>query len=70
MKSIIPLLVIPVLAASVLVGCNRNSSNNPGDVQAPNSSMNDTNLSDMNTNMPATNSWHDLNTNSSASTNQ
>jgi hypothetical protein len=70
MKSIIPLLIIPVLAASVLVGCNQNSSNNPGDVQTTNSSLNDTNLSDMNTNMPATNSWHDLNTNMPASTNQ
>jgi hypothetical protein len=70
MKSIIPLLAIPVLAASVLVGCNQNSSNNPGDVQATNSSMSDTNLSDMNTNMPATNSLHDMNTNMPASTNQ
>ena len=70
MKSIISLLTISVLAASVLVGCNRNSSNNPGDVQTTTSSMTDTNLSDMNTNMPSTNSLRDLQTNLPASTNQ
>jgi hypothetical protein len=70
MKSIIPLLVIPVLAAGVLVGCNQNTPSSSTDTQTTNSSAIDasspaggaTNLpvvsnpSDMNTNLPAVNS--------------
>jgi hypothetical protein len=59
MKSIVPLLAIPVLAALALVGCNQNTPSNSG-------------MSDAGsiTNMPATNSLPDINTNTPASTNQ
>jgi hypothetical protein len=78
------LLVIPVLAACVLVGCNQKSPSNSTDTQTTNSSASDasspaggaTNLpvvsnpSDMNTNLPAVNSVPDINTNMPAGTNQ
>jgi hypothetical protein len=54
MKSIIPLLAIPVLAALALVGCNQNSPSNSTDAQSTNSSSSDTNsVPSLNTNMPA-----------------
>jgi hypothetical protein len=63
MKSIIPLLAIPVLAAFALVGCNQNTPTN--------SATSDTNsMIGVNTNMPATNSLPDMNTNVPTSTNQ
>jgi outer membrane PBP1 activator LpoA protein len=67
MKSIIPLLAIPVLAAFVLVGCNQNTPSNSTGSQSTNASMNDAGSL---TNMPATNSLPDMNTNMPASTNQ
>jgi hypothetical protein len=71
MKSIIPLLAIPVLAVLVLVGCNQSSPSNSTDAQSTNSSASDTNGTTGGiTNMPATNSLPDLDTNIPASTNQ
>jgi hypothetical protein len=71
MKSIIPLLAIPVLAAFALVGCNQNDPNNLTGTQSTNSSMSDTNgMSGGITNMPGTNNLPDMNTNMPASTNQ
>jgi predicted small secreted protein len=71
MKSIIPLLAIPVLAAFVLAGCNQNTPGNSTDLQSTNSNINDTKgMSGGITNMPATNSLPDMNTNIPASTNQ
>jgi hypothetical protein len=80
MKSINPLLAIPVLAVLALVGCNQNTPSSSTDTSSTNSSMGDasgttggtTNLSainsvpDINTNMPATNSLPDINTNTPA----
>jgi hypothetical protein len=65
MKSIIPLLAIPVLVTLALVGCDQNNSSNSANAQSTNSRM-----SDGTTNMPATNSLPDVNTNTPASTNQ
>jgi hypothetical protein len=65
MKSIIPLLAIPVLVTLALVGCDQNTSSNSANAQSTNSSM-----SDGTTNMPATNNLPDVNTNTPASTNQ
>ena len=71
MKSIIPLLAIPVLAAFVLVGCDQNTPSNSTGVSPTNSSMSDANsVSGGLTNMPATNGLPDMNTNMPASTNQ
>jgi uncharacterized protein YcfL len=71
MKSIIPLLAISVLAAFALVGCNQNTPGNSTDTQSTHSSMSDTNgINGGITNMPATNSLPNVNTNMSASTNQ
>jgi hypothetical protein len=71
MKSIIPLLAIPVLAAFVLVGCDQNTPSNATGVQPTNSTMSDANsISGGFTNMPATNSLPNINTNMPASTNQ
>jgi hypothetical protein len=71
MKTIIPLLAIPVLAAFALVGCNQNTPSNSTDTQSTNSSISGTNgMSGGITNMPATNSLHDMETNMPASTNQ
>jgi outer membrane PBP1 activator LpoA protein len=78
MKLIIPLLVIPVLAAFVLVGCNQNSPSSSTDTQSTNSSMSSvpsaadvsTNAADASINAPATNSLPDVKTNAPASTNQ
>jgi len=71
MKSIIPLLALPVLAAFALMGCNQNSPSNSTDTQSTNSSMSDTNgISGGITNTPATNSLPNMNTNMPASTNQ
>jgi hypothetical protein len=71
MKSIIPLLAIPVLAALALVGCNQNSPSNSTGTQSTNSSMSNANgITGETTNMPATNSLPDMNTNVPASTNQ
>jgi len=71
MKSIIPFLIIPVLAAFVLVGCNKNTPSNSTGTQFTNSNIIDTSgISGGITNMPATNSLPDMNTNIPASTNQ
>jgi uncharacterized protein YcfL len=67
MKSIIPLLAIPVLAAFALVGCNQNTPSNSSDSQSTNSSMS---TAGSTTNMPATNSLPNLDTNMPAGTNQ
>jgi outer membrane PBP1 activator LpoA protein len=54
MKSIIPRLAIPVLAALALVGCNKNSPSNSTETPSPNSSMNHANgMMGGTTNMPA-----------------
>jgi len=70
MRSIIPLLVIPVLAAFALVGCNQNTPNNSSDTQSTNSSAGDAGgaLSGI-INAPATNSLPIVDTNTSASVN-
>jgi hypothetical protein len=65
MKSIIPVLAIPVLAAFALVGCNQNTPSNSTGIQSTNSSM-----SGGITNAPTVNSVPDMNTNMPASTNQ
>ena len=71
MKSIIPLLVIPVLAAFALVGCNQNTPGSSTDTQSTNSSMSSAvSATDASTNAPATNSLPVVNTNAPASTNQ
>jgi hypothetical protein len=70
-KSIIPLLAIPILAAFALVGCNQNTPGDSTGSQATNSSMSGVNsIPGGFTNTPATNSLPDMNTNSPASTNQ
>ena len=69
MKSIIPLLTIPVLAAFTLVGCGQNSSNST-DTQSANSTMPASSMPGGFTNMPTTNSLPNMNTNMPASTNQ
>jgi hypothetical protein len=62
MKSIIPRLAIPVLAALALVGCNQNSPSNSTEAPSPNSSMNHVNgMMGGTTNMPATNSMPNMN---------
>lgn len=62
MKSIIPRLAIPVLAALALVGCNQNSPSNSTETPSPNSSMNHANgMVGGTTNMPATNSMQNMN---------
>jgi hypothetical protein len=64
MKSIIPLLAIPILAAFALVGCNQNSPSNSTDTQSTNSPMSDASGTiSGTTNMPGTNSLPDMNTN-------
>ena len=64
MKSIIPLLAIPILAAFALVGCNQNSPSNSTDTQSTNSRMSDVSGTiSGTTNMPGTNSLPDMNTN-------
>jgi hypothetical protein len=56
MKSIIPRLAIPVLAALALVGCNQNSPGNSTETASHNSKMNrDNGMMAETTNMPATN---------------
>jgi outer membrane PBP1 activator LpoA protein len=71
MKSIIPLLVIPVLAAFVLVGCNQKTPSSSTDTQSTNSSMSSpVSATDASTNAPATNSLPVMDTNAPASTNQ
>jgi uncharacterized protein YcfL len=71
MKSTITLLAITVLAAFALVGCNQNTPDNSTDAQSTNSSMSDTSGTTGGvTNMPATNSMPDTNTNMPAGTNQ
>jgi hypothetical protein len=65
MKSIIPLLAVPVLAAFVLVGCNQSTPGDSTNAQSTNSSM-----PGGFTNTPATNSLPSVNTNMPASTNQ
>jgi uncharacterized protein YcfL len=71
MKPTIKLLAITVLAAFALVGCSQNTPNNSTDTQSTNSSMTDASGTVGGiTNMPATNSVPDLNTNIPASTNQ
>jgi predicted small secreted protein len=70
MKSIIPLLVIPVLAAFVLVGCNQNTPVNSTDTQSTSSSVSDAGgASSGITNAPATNSLPIVDTNTPASIN-
>jgi hypothetical protein len=71
MKSIIPLLAIPVLSAFTLVGCNQNTPSNSTGTQSTNSSMSDGgSIPSGFTNTPATNSLPNMNTNMPASTNQ
>jgi hypothetical protein len=70
MKSIIPLLAIPVLAAFALVGCNQNTPGDSTNAQSTNSSMPATSIPGGFTNAPATNSSPNVNTNMPASTNQ
>jgi hypothetical protein len=71
MKSIIPLLTIPILAAFALVGCNQNTPSNPTGTQSTNSSASDAgSIPGGFTNTPATNSLSNMNTNMPASTNQ
>jgi hypothetical protein len=73
MKSIIPLLAIPVLAAFALVGCNQNTPGNSTGTQSTNSSTSDAgSIPGGFTNTPATNSLSNtnMNTNMPASTNQ
>jgi hypothetical protein len=71
MKSIIPFLAIPVLAAFALVGCNQNTPSNSTGNQSTNSNMSDANsVPGGFTNMPATNGLPNMNTNIPASTNQ
>jgi hypothetical protein len=70
MKSIIPLLAIPVLAAFALVGCNQNTPGNSTGTQSTNSSPSDAgSIPGGFTNTPATNSLSNMNTNMPASTN-
>lgn len=54
MKSNIPQLAIPVLAALVLVGCNQNNPSSSTEMQSPNSSMSHTNGTMETTSMSAT----------------
>ena len=69
MKSIIPRLAIPVLAALALVGCNQNSPSNSTDTPSRNSSMNHANgMMGGTTNRPATNSMPNMNMPPSAKT--
>ena len=70
MKSIIPLLAIPVLSAVMLVGCNQNTPTTSTGSPATNAGMADTNSVTVVTNVPGTNSLPDMNTNAPASTNQ
>ena len=71
MKSIIPLLVIPVLAAFALVGCNQNTPVSSTDTQSTNSSMSGAvTATDASTNASATNSLPTVDTNAPAGTNQ
>ena len=71
MKSIIPLLVIPVLAAFALVGCNQNTPDNSPGTQPTNSSANDAGGASAGIiNAPATNSLPTMDTNAPAGTNQ
>jgi uncharacterized protein YcfL len=71
MKSIIPLLVIPVLAAFVLVGCNQNTPGSSTATQSTNSSMSGAvSATDASTNAAATNGLPVVDTNAPASTNQ
>jgi len=71
MKPTITLLAITALAAFALVGCNQNTPGNSTDAQSTNSSMGDASGTVGGiTNMPATNSMPDMNTNMPASTNQ
>jgi hypothetical protein len=71
MKSNITLSAITFLAAFALVGCNQNTPNGSTDTSATNSSMGSTAGTIVGTtNMPATNSLPDMNTNLPASTNQ
>ena len=62
MKSIIPRLAIPVLAALALVGCNQNSPSKSTETPSPHSSMNHANgMMGGTSNMPATNSMPNMN---------
>jgi len=71
MKSIIPLLVIPVLAAFALVGCNQNTPVNSTDTQSTNSSVSGAvSTPGGSVNAPATNSLPTVDTNAPAGTNQ
>ena len=71
MKSIIPLLAIPVLAAFALAGCNQKTSSDSTGSPSTNSSMNGAVSTPGGfVNAPATNSVPDMNTNLPASTNR
>ena len=62
MKSIILRLVVPVLAALALVGCNQNSLSNSTETPSANSSINHANdMTAGTTNMPPTNSMPNMN---------
>jgi hypothetical protein len=70
MKPTITLLAITVLAAFAPVGCSPNTPGNSTDTQSTNARMNDVSGTVGGiTNMPATNSVPDVNTNMPASTN-
>jgi len=61
MKSTIPVLAIPVLAALVLVACNQKSPINSTETPSPNSSMGNANgMMGGTTNMPATHSMSNM----------
>ena len=71
MKSIITLSAITILAALALVGCNQNTPSDSTNAQSTNSSMSGASGTiGGTTNMSATNSLPDMNTNMPASTNQ
>jgi hypothetical protein len=71
MKSIIPLMVIPVLAVFALVGCNQNTPDNSSGIQSTNSSASEAGSASAGiTNAPATNNLPAMDTNAPASTNQ
>jgi hypothetical protein len=71
MKLIIPLMVIPVLAAFALVGCNQNTPDNSTGTQSTNSSASDAGSASAGiTNAPANNNLPAVDTNAPAGTNQ
>jgi len=70
MKSIIPLLVIPALAAFALVGCNQNTPVDSTDTQFTNSSTSAGITPGGSANAPATNNLPPVATNAPAGAKQ